>query len=127
MMKTRLEQLPRYQTDDTQIESALFNQVRLALIRIDDEIRFAVEGLQNIEVILHKDYWACVDVSLNDVPVFAWMHFQTEHRDSLHQPIRCKLYSYHAHAALIIETVCSAIGTEVDRRLHGPGDDAPGP
>ena len=121
MMKSRLEQLPRYQTDETQIEPALFNQVRLALIRLDDEIRFAVEGLQNLEVILHKDYWVCVDASLNDVPIFAWMHFQAEHRDNLHQPIQCKLYSYHAHAALIIEPVSTAISTEIDRRLHDTG------
>jgi hypothetical protein len=117
-MSSRLGGIPRYKTVATLLPAALFNEVRLALLRLQDSLRFPVRGLRTLHVIIDKDAWIVVDSSLNDVPVLAWTEFETAHRDSLHQPIRCKLYLYHAHADIIIEAVLNELHKELDARLH---------
>ena len=117
-MRSRLEGIPRYSSDTAEIPAALFNEIRLALIRLDKSIRFPIPRLRNLEIILDKETWIVVDSSLNDVPIVAWLDFDTSHRDALHQPIQCKVYSYHAHADIIIETVLEELHKELDKRLH---------
>ena len=119
-MSSRLDGVPRYKTLTTSVPAALFNEVRLALLRLQDSIRFPVKGLRSLYVILDKDAWIVVDAGLNDVPVLAWTEFECEHRDNLHEPIKCKLYMYHAHADIIIDAVMDKIHKELDVRLHAP-------
>ena len=130
-MSSRLDGVPRFKTVATRLPAAMFNEVRLALLRLQDSIRFPVRGLRTLHVILDRDAWIVVDTGLNDVPVLAWTEFETAHRDTLHQPIKCKLYLYHAHADIIIEAVLNelhkellsvidAIITTTKRALSGP-------
>ena len=116
-MKTRLENLPRYQTEHTVVEAPLLNLIKLALIRIKSPLRLSISSLKNIDVILEHEYWACIDSSLNDIPVLAWTDFQTSARSDLHTPIDCKLYSFHAQADLIINTVINDIQSQLKSRL----------
>ena len=108
-MKSRLDNLPRYHTSEVTIEAPLYNQIKLALLRSKKPLRFSIANLRHIEVILDHEYWVCVDASLNDIPVFAWTDFDNSHRDNLHKPIAAKLYSYHAHASLIVDKVSDQI------------------
>lgn len=117
-MKTRIDNLPRYQTSDSSIAAPLINLVKLALIRINSPLQFSANGLRNIEVILEHEYWVCIDSSLNDIPVFAWTQFETRGRSDLHTPIPCKLYSFHAHADLIVDTIKEDIQIQLKARLH---------
>ncbi len=117
-MKTRIDNLPRYQTTDSSIAAPLINLVKLALIRINSPLQFSANNLRNIEVILEHEYWVCIDSSLNDIPVFAWTQFETSGRSDLHTPIPCKLYSFHAHADLIVDTIKEDIRTQLEARLH---------
>jgi hypothetical protein len=120
-MKSKLEGIPRYDSRSTELPAALFNEIRLALIRLGQSLRFPIEGLRNLEIILDKETWIVVDASLNDIPVVAWVDFEDEHRSSLHQPMKCMVYSYHAHADIIIDKVLEALHEELDARLHqGP-------
>ncbi len=112
-MKSKLENLPRYHTESVSLQAKLYNLIRLALVHKKAMIRFSIEGLRNIDILLDNDCWICVDSSLNDIPVFAWTDFQTENRDNLHLPIACKLYSYHIHAHLIVEPVKEAVTSKL--------------
>jgi len=58
---------------------------------------------------LQKDAWIIVDRVLNDVPVVAWTDFQTEHRTTLHEPIKCRIRLYHAHGAIIMQRTLEAM------------------
>ncbi len=116
-MKSKLDNLPRYQTTEISVAARLYNQIKLVLIRSDQPLRFEIDNLKNIEIILDHEYWVCVDSSLNDIPIFAWTDFQVEHRDSLHKPIAAKLYSYHAHAELIIKKVMDQIDQKLQATL----------
>lgn len=117
-MSSRLDGVPRYKTVATRLPAALFNEVRLALLRLQDTIRFPVRGLRTLQVVIDKDAWVVVDAGLNDVPVIAWTEFEAAHRDSLHEPIKCKLYMYHAHADIIFDAVLNELHKELDARLH---------
>lgn len=117
-MRSKLEDLPRYSSASTELPAALFNEIRLALIRLEKSIQFPIPGLQNLEIILDVETWIVIDVSLNDIPVVAWLDFEVHHRDTLHKPIKCNVYSYHQHADVIIETVLNELHKELDSRLH---------
>ena len=69
-----------------------------------------MDNLRDMVAILERDAWACVDSSLNDIPVCAWTNFQ-QHRSGLHTPVPCTLYTYHAHADIILDQVLHAIDT----------------
>lgn len=118
-MKSKLEGIPRYSSGHTSIPAALYNEIRLSLIRLGESIRFALPGLRHLEIILDKETWIVVDSSLNDIPVIAWLDFETEHRAALHEPVNCKLYTYHAHTDVIMDAVMRELHKELDRRLHG--------
>lgn len=118
-MKSRLEGIPRYSSEATEVPAGLFNEIRLSLLRLGESIRFPIPGLRSLEILLDKETWIVVDASLNDVPILAWIDFETEHRSALHEPVKCKLYSYHAHTDVILDTVMRELHKELDQRLHG--------
>jgi len=122
-MKKKLEGLPRYSSENTTVPAELFNLVRLALMRLENPMRFPVPGLKHIEVLLDNETWICVDSSLNDIPVLAWTEFEASHRDSLVDPIACLYYTYHAHADKIFDSVVDYMADYLDGKLHGGARD----
>ena len=85
------------------IEAALYNHVRLALMRIDNPLRVSIPNHRGLEIILHNESWLCVDSFKNDQPIMAWCEFDThKHNTGLHKPIPCTLHLYHTHASLIM-------------------------
>lgn len=121
-MHPRLEGVPPYSKEHDQIRADQFNRVRLALLRLGSPIRFKLPGMRTLEMILDETAWICIDARLNEIPVFAWTGFKTEHRDALHTPIECQLYTYHVHASNIIPTVHELIQNELDQRLQEQRD-----
>jgi len=122
-MKKKLEGIPRYSSEKTQIDARLFNEVRLSFLRLDASIRFSLPGLRHLDIMLDEETWICVDNSLNDIPVFAWTEFETHHRANLHEPISCMLFTYHQHADVIIEQVKKSIYEILDDQLHPDKND----
>ncbi len=102
-MYTRHHEVPVFETRSVQIEANLFNQAKLVLKSFPQGLRFAIPGLKTLEWILQSDEWIIVDSALNDVPVAAWLDFETQHRDNLHLPINCHLRLFHAHAGLVLK------------------------
>ena len=116
-MKSQLENLPRYSTEDTHLPAAIYNKVKLGLFRIGNPLRFSIHGLRHLEIVIDHETWICRDVSLNDIPVLAWTDFNTSERSNLHNPVPCKLYTYHAHAMLIIDTLLEQLDIELTKKL----------
>lgn len=116
-MKSILDKLPRYSTEDVSLPAPLYNKVKLGLLKLDKTLTFDIHGLRNLEVLLDSETWICRDVSLNNIPVLAWTEFNTTNRINLHEPVACKLYTYHAHAMLIIDTLLEQVDLELTRRL----------
>ncbi len=102
-MIKRLNDIPVYSTTQITIEAAVFNTIRLATQRLPLPIRLSLPRYQYIDIIIDHNAWACVDRSLNDLPVIAWTDFEIAQRSALHLPIACKLSNYHLQSAQITE------------------------
>lgn len=117
-MKSRLDDLPPYGRRDYEIPARYYNQVRLTQLRYQQAHRFALTGLRSLDVVLEDDAWICVDVSLNDCPILAWLDFAVARRENLSTPVRCTFCTYHAHAVVIVDRVLDQIAAYADHFLH---------
>lgn len=115
--RARLEQLPTYSRERSTVAAADFNLVRLALVRLEGTLRFSLPDLRGLDFILTNDTWVCVDRTLNDVPVVAWVDFVIVGRSDLMAPVPCERRSYHAHAGTILDTLLRDMRAELKRRL----------
>lgn len=123
-MKSQLDNLPRYSTEEALLPAAVFNKVNLGLHRLADPLCIPIHGLRHLEIEFDHETWICRDVSLNNIPVLAWTEFNATTRDSLHEDISCKLYTYHAHAMLIVDTIMEQVDIELTNRLPKTTRDA---
>ncbi len=119
-IKSRLNDIPVYERMAGVVDAPTFNQIRLALLRLNNPLRCPLRSLRGLDMLLTDDAWVCVDRTLNDVPVVAWIDFQTHSRNALHEPVACELRYYHAHAHMIIGTLFNDISLELNGRLHRP-------
>lgn len=102
------------------MEALYFNRARLALRRLNDQLRLSIPGLKTLDLIVQPAAWIVVDRAFNDIPVIAWSDFDTAGRDTLHRPIPCRLRLYHAHADIILERVLQAMDNLLGQRLSEP-------
>ncbi len=125
-MYRRLDEVPVFEYRDGEIPANHYNHVQLALKRLGEDLRFPIPKLKHLDLILQKDAWIIVDRVLNDVPVAAWTDFQTEHRASLHEPIKCRIRLYHAHGAIILQRTLEAMELILGEKLDAlsPRDSA---
>ena len=91
------------------VDARYWNAAQTALKRLEEPIRFKVPTLNHLDLIVQKDAWIVVDRVLHDIPVVAWTDFQTEGRDSLHEPIPCEIRIYHFAARMILNTTLDAM------------------
>jgi len=107
---------------DKQVEASCYNQVQLALHRLDNPLRLELPGHRGLEIQLEADAWLCLDITVEgDLPVLRWHSFEVQHRQSLHEPIQCRLDLYHIHAGLIMGTALDALEGLLKQRLIETG------
>lgn len=116
-LQLRLRDLPIYERSTGTVTAANFNRVRLALLRVDSVLRCPLARLRGLDMVLTTDFWVCVDRTLNDVPVIAWLDFQVHGRDSLVSAVPCEVRCYHAHANRLLPTLWEDLLVELDQRL----------
>ncbi len=115
-MKSYLNDIPVYERLKTTVSAEHFNLVQIALKRLGSQIRLELPKLRTLDFLLDEETWIIVDRSLNDIPVMAWLDFQTKNR-SLHEPLPCTLNLYHAHANIIHHRVIEAMTLLLGERL----------
>ena len=123
-MKSRLEDLPTFETRRATVKAIHYNLVQVAFKRLGSPLRFALPKLRTLDLHLEKDAWIVVDKSLNDIPVMAWVDFDTAGRASLHEDIPCILKIYHSHAGMLIDKVMEAMTLLIGEQLDLPDDAA---
>jgi hypothetical protein len=116
-MDARLADMPILSQRADHIDAAAFNVWRRARNRWGSPLRLDGLGLKQMELILSDRYWVCVDTFQHDCPVLAWVDIEDSHRDSLHQPIQCKLNYYHFAASALREPVLQAMQDAMNQRL----------
>ena len=117
-MYTRHEEIPVYEYRDAVINALYYNTVQTAFKRLGEEIRLSIPQMKTLDLILQRDAWIVVDRALNDVPIIAWINFDTERREALHTPLHCQLRLFHAHGGVIIKRVLEAMELLLGERLN---------
>ena len=107
-MKSYLDDIPVYESTQTSVSAEHFNLVQIAMKRLGSPIRLELPKMRTLDFMLDEETWIIVDRSLNDIPVMAWLDFETKDR-GLHEPLKCTLNLYHAHANLIYPRVIEAM------------------
>lgn len=118
-IRARLNELPAYSRSHATIDATHFNLVRLALLRLEQPLRIALPNLRELDLLIEADAWVCVDRTLNDVPVIAWVDFESVGRASLVAPIDCQLWSYHSHGEMIVDAILADVTAFLTPRVHG--------
>lgn len=108
---TRHDEVPQLSSRAGKVDAAYYNHVHTALKRIGNQIRLKIPRLKHLDLILQKDAWIIVDTVLNDFPVAAWTRFETEGRDSLHEPIPCEILFFHYAASMILNSTLKTMDT----------------
>ena len=121
-MKTRLDNLPTFEILPVTVKAVHYNLVQVALKRLGSPLRFALPKLRTLDLHLEKEAWIVVDKSLNDIPVMAWVDFDTHARDNLHEDIPCTLKIYHSHANILIKKIMEAMTLLIGEQLDLPDD-----
>jgi hypothetical protein len=122
-MYTRHDEVPELASRDGKVDALYYNHVQTALKRLSEshtgasEIRLEIPKLKHLDLILQKDAWIIVDRVLNDFPIAAWTHFQTEHRESLHEPILCEIHLFHYAASMILKRTLEAMDVLLEKAL----------
>lgn len=106
---TRHNEVPQLASRKGKVNALYYNHVQTGLKRLGRQIRMKIPKLKHLDLILQKDAWIVVDTVLNDIPVVAWTNFQTEHRDTLHEPIQCEIRFFHFAASMILNRTLEAM------------------
>ena len=107
------------------VDAHYFNRAQTALKRIGQQIRFKIPTLNHLDLLVQQHDWIIVDRVLNDFPVVAWTDFQTEGRDSLHEPISCEVRLYHFAARMILKTTLDAMEDILGQSVAEQDNDKP--
>lgn len=105
----RHNEIPRLETREGVVKAIHYNHVQTGLQRLHIKLRYRLPKLKHLDLILQKDAWIVVDRVLNDMPILAWTNFQTEHRESLHEPVNCEIRLFHYAADMILDRTLDAM------------------
>ena len=86
---------------DANVDANYYSHVLVALKQLGKQVRFRIPGLKHLDLILQKDAWIVVDRALHDYPIVAWTEFEIQGRETLHEPIKCKIRYFHTNATMI--------------------------
>ena len=100
-----------------QVEARYYNQVVRGCQRLGPELRLVTPALKHLGIILQRDAWIVVDRAMNEMPVLAWVDFETEGRSSLHEPIPCRIKLWHFMACMIMPRALQALTDHLDEEL----------
>ena len=99
------------------MEAVYYNRVRLALGRLGRPLRVPLLIHRGLDAILDDETWLCVDATRDDLPMLAWRAFAARGRESLHEPVECRLELYHCHAGLLMGPALELLDAALCARL----------
>ena len=101
-MRSRIYEVPTCLIETIEVEAERYNLIRLALLRFGGPLRFPLVGLRNLDIMLDRESWVCVDRSALDLPVAAWNRFEDQSRSDLQADVRCELRHYQINTDILL-------------------------
>lgn len=110
-----LRDIPPLRSIPYTLDAALYNHVRLALLRIGNPLELELETL-GIDMVLEKTCWVGYHYQQISLPLIAWEGFDSV-RNALDTPVGCTMHLYHQHSWLRMPKILSAMDEELQLRL----------
>jgi hypothetical protein len=110
-----LRDIPPLRSVPYTLDAALYNHVRLALLRIANPLELELEKL-GIDMALENTCWVGYHCQQMSLPLIAWDGFDT-HRSALDVPVACTMHLYHHHSWLQMPKILTAMDEELQLRL----------
>lgn len=101
-MRSRIYEVPACFVETIEVEAERYNLIRLAIARFGGALRFPLIGLRNLDILLDRESWVCVDRSALDLPVAAWNRFEDQGRQQLQGNVRCELRHYQINTDILL-------------------------
>lgn len=119
-MYARLADFPVLDEYLSRIPAPVWNVWRRSLRRQTRvaQRRFDLPGLEPFQAILEERLWVCVDPTLGDAPIIAWLRFADAGRSDLSAPVPCTVLQYHFGASRYRDRILEAISAELERCLR---------
>ena len=108
------ERMP-YQVLPTSMQASEFNAIRLGILRLGSPLVLNVDGIKGLRCVLDDHAWIFMDRFVDDMPLLAWMNFES--RDALNETIPCELRYYHFKAELLLSNALYALGETINGQL----------
>jgi hypothetical protein len=110
-----LRDIPPLRSVPYTLDAALYNHVRLALLRIANPLELELEKL-GIDMALENTCWVGYHCQQMSLPLIAWDGFDT-HRSALDVPVACTMHLYHHHSWLQMPKILTAMDEALLLRL----------
>lgn len=105
-----------YQVIAKDMKAEDFNAVRLGILRLGSPLTLNVDGVKGLKCILDDHAWVFVDRYVDDMPLLAWMNFES--RGALNETIPCELRLYHFKADLLVSRALDALKISIALELN---------
>lgn len=110
-----LRDIPPLRSIPYALDAALYNHVRLALLRIGSPLELEL-GKLGIDMAIEKSCWVGYHRQQISLPLIAWDGFDTT-RSALDTPVACTMHLYHHHSWLHMPKILMALDEELQLRL----------
>jgi hypothetical protein len=114
--------MPVYEKREEEIPARYYNIWRRAKLHLKEPIHIPLPGLKGLLLILEDEHWVCINQQQNDVPVILWFEFEAKGRDTLHEPVKCRVNHYHFAASQVAQRVLDLMEKSLQQMLHDEGD-----
>ena len=118
---SRIEDLPIYAQRDDEVSAKLYNLWRRAKLHFPCPIRLTLPDHPGVVMILEEREWVCANERQGDLPLLAWVAFEDQGRNALHEPVRCKLNYYHFAASKFRAPALVLMEQMLENSLHDDG------
>lgn len=106
-----------YQVLNTNLTASDFNAIRLGILRLGSPLTLNLDAIKGLRCTLDDHAWVFVDRYVNDMPILAWMNFES--RNTLNETIPCELRLYHFKAEMLVDKALDALQDEIAEQLRG--------
>lgn len=100
-MDARLADMPVMAQRRNVIDAKMYNLWQRSKRRLGPSTVLDLPGLKTMRFVISDEYWVVADSANYYVPVIAWLDFEGDNRNSLHEPIDCTINYYHFAASAL--------------------------
>ena len=105
-----------YQVVPSKMKAEDFNAVRLGILRLGSPLSYNLDGVKGLRCLLDDHAWVFMDRFVENMPLLAWMNFET--RNTLDKTISCELRLYHFHAGMIVDKALDSLKIAIALQLN---------